>query len=97
MTTGQRAALTVLLGAGIPIVEHLTGLDGAAATGAIFTAVSGRTRIDHLPGSRRRTHLIGWVHRGRDSYLLGIAELVRSGEQLRGDRGHVWTGSVPNW
>jgi kynurenine formamidase len=54
MTTGQRAAHIVLLGADIPIVEHLTGLDGAAATGAIFTAVSGRTRIGHPPGSHRR-------------------------------------------
>jgi arylformamidase len=38
-TTGQRPAHTVLLGAGIPIVEHLTGLDAVPATGAIFTAV----------------------------------------------------------
>jgi kynurenine formamidase len=38
-TTGQRPAHTVLLAAGIPIVEHLTGLDGVPLTGAIFTAV----------------------------------------------------------
>jgi arylformamidase len=35
-TTGQRPAHTVLLAAGIAIVEHLTGLDGVPATGAIF-------------------------------------------------------------
>ena len=38
-TTGQRPAHTVLLAAGIPVVEHLTRLDGVPATGAIFTAV----------------------------------------------------------
>ena len=38
-TTGQRPAHTVLLAAGILVVEHLTGLDGLPATGATFTAV----------------------------------------------------------
>jgi arylformamidase len=38
-TTGERPAHTLLLGAGIPIVEHLTGLDRLPATGARFTAV----------------------------------------------------------
>lgn len=38
-TTGHRPAHTVLLGAGIPIVEHLTGLADLPATGAHFTAV----------------------------------------------------------
>ena len=38
-TTGERPAHTILLGAGIPIVEHLTGLAGLPATGARFTAV----------------------------------------------------------
>ena len=38
-TTGQRPAHTVLLAAGILIVEHLTGLDRVPAIGAIFTAV----------------------------------------------------------
>jgi kynurenine formamidase len=38
-TTGERPAHTRLLRAGIPIVEHLTGLDQLPATGARFTAV----------------------------------------------------------
>jgi len=38
-TTGERPAHTALLAAGIPIVEHLTGLDGVPAAGATFTAV----------------------------------------------------------
>ncbi|MEJ7629030.1 MAG: cyclase family protein [Nocardioidaceae bacterium] len=38
-TSGHRPAHTVLLGAGIPIVEHLTGLADLPATGAHFTAV----------------------------------------------------------
>ncbi len=36
---GHRPAHTVLLGAGIPVVEHLTGLADLPATGALFTAV----------------------------------------------------------
>lgn len=36
---GERPAHTRLLAAGIPIVEHLTGLDRLPATGATFTAV----------------------------------------------------------
>lgn len=36
---GARPAHTVLLGAGIPVVEHLTGLAGLPDTGAVFTAV----------------------------------------------------------
>jgi arylformamidase len=35
----HRPAHTVLLGAGIPVVEHLTGLDQLPATGARFSAV----------------------------------------------------------
>ncbi len=35
-TTGRRPAHTLLLAAGIPVVEHLTGLDAVPATGAIF-------------------------------------------------------------
>lgn len=38
-TTGERPAHTRLLRAGIPIVEHLTGLDQLPTTGARFTAV----------------------------------------------------------
>ncbi|HEX2174571.1 MAG TPA: cyclase family protein [Nocardioidaceae bacterium] len=38
-TTGERPAHTRLLGAGIPIVEHLTGLHHLPAAGARFTAV----------------------------------------------------------
>jgi len=34
-----RPAHTVLLGAGIPVVEHLTGLGGLPDAGAVFTAV----------------------------------------------------------
>ncbi|WP_067475170.1 cyclase family protein [Actinomadura hibisca] len=36
---GQRPAHTLLLGAGVPIVENLTGLDLLPKTGARFTAV----------------------------------------------------------
>jgi arylformamidase len=36
---GERPAHTLLLSAGIPIVEHLTGLDQLPPTGAQFTAV----------------------------------------------------------
>jgi arylformamidase len=36
---GERPAHTLLLGAGIPVVEHLTGLDRLPPTGARFTAV----------------------------------------------------------
>ena len=35
----RRPAHTVLLGAGVPVVEHLTGLDQLPPTGARFTAV----------------------------------------------------------
>ncbi|CAN5367490.1 MAG: cyclase family protein [Nocardioidaceae bacterium] len=38
-TTGQRPAHTILLAAGIPIVEHLTGMDALPVTGALFSAV----------------------------------------------------------
>lgn len=38
-TTGRRPAHTVLLAAGIPVVEHLTRLSQLPATGAAFTAV----------------------------------------------------------
>jgi arylformamidase len=36
---GQRPAHTLLLAAGIPVVEHLTGLDQLPPSGARFTAV----------------------------------------------------------
>jgi kynurenine formamidase len=39
---GSRPAHTTLLGAGIPIVEHLTGLDQLPSTGFRFTAVPAR-------------------------------------------------------
>ena len=38
-TTGERPAHTLLLAAGIPVVEHLTSLAELPATGAKFTAV----------------------------------------------------------
>lgn len=38
-TTGERPAHTLLLAAGIPVVEHLTSLADLPATGARFTAV----------------------------------------------------------
>lgn len=38
-STGERPAHTVLLAAGIPVVEHLTGLDRLPGAGALFTAV----------------------------------------------------------
>ncbi|HEV2089044.1 MAG TPA: cyclase family protein [Cryptosporangiaceae bacterium] len=44
-TTGDdRPAHSVLLGAGIPVVEHLTGLDQLPVTGARFTAAPARVR-----------------------------------------------------
>ena len=36
---GERPAHTLLLAAGIPVVEHLTGLGQLPPTGALFTAV----------------------------------------------------------
>jgi kynurenine formamidase len=42
MGDSERPAHTVLLGAGVPIVEHLTGLDALPADGARFTAVPPR-------------------------------------------------------
>ena len=39
---GERPAHTVLLAAGIPIVEHLTGLEELPPTGARFTAAPPR-------------------------------------------------------
>jgi len=41
---GERPAHTVLLGAGIPIVEHLRGLDGLPAQGFRFTAAPAPVR-----------------------------------------------------
>ncbi len=38
-TDGRRPVHTTLLGAGIPIVEHLRGLEQLPATGFRFTAV----------------------------------------------------------
>jgi len=38
-TTGHRPAHSVLLAAGIPVVEHLTRLYGVPSTGALFSAV----------------------------------------------------------
>lgn len=38
-SAGERPAHTALLAAGVPIVEHLTGLDAVPTTGARFTAV----------------------------------------------------------
>jgi kynurenine formamidase len=40
--TGQRPAHTLLLAAGIPVVEHLTGLDRLPPTGARFSAAPPR-------------------------------------------------------
>jgi kynurenine formamidase len=39
---GERPAHTLLLGAGIPIIEHMTGLEQLPPTGARFTAVPPR-------------------------------------------------------
>jgi len=41
---GERPAHSLLLAAGIPVVEHLTGLDQVPATGARFTATPPRLR-----------------------------------------------------
>jgi len=43
-TDGERPAHTVLLGAGIPIVEHLRGLDGLPEQGFRFTAAPAPVR-----------------------------------------------------
>ncbi|MGC4939789.1 cyclase family protein [Kribbella sp. DT2] len=42
MTDGTRPSHTLLLAAGLPIVEHLTGLEQLPPTGAIFTAAPPR-------------------------------------------------------
>lgn len=42
MTDGTRPSHTVLLAAGVPIVEHLTGLDQLPVHGALFTAAPPR-------------------------------------------------------
>jgi kynurenine formamidase len=39
LTDGERPAHTLLLAAGVPVVEHLTGLDQLPPSGASFTAV----------------------------------------------------------
>ncbi len=44
LTDPQRPAHTAILGAGIPLVEHLTGLDGLPPTGWRFFAVPPRIR-----------------------------------------------------
>jgi kynurenine formamidase len=44
MSDANRPAHTILLEAGVPIVEHLTGLDAVPVTGATFTAVPPRIR-----------------------------------------------------
>jgi arylformamidase len=41
---GEQPAHSLLLAAGIPVVEHLTGLDQVPATGACFTATPPRLR-----------------------------------------------------
>ncbi|MFL6130271.1 MAG: cyclase family protein [Mycobacteriales bacterium] len=41
-STGERPAHTILLAAGIPVVEHLTGLDQLPPTGARFSAAPPR-------------------------------------------------------
>jgi kynurenine formamidase len=47
---GERPAHTLLLAAGIPVVEHLTGLDQLPPTGAWFTAVPLRVqRMGTIP------------------------------------------------
>ena len=43
-TTGHRPAHSVLLAAGIPVVEHLTHLSELPATGSRFTAVPPKVR-----------------------------------------------------
>ncbi len=44
MSNGTRPVHTTLLGAGIPIVEHMTGLAGLSADGFRFTAAPPRVR-----------------------------------------------------
>jgi kynurenine formamidase len=53
---GQRPAHTVLLAAGIPIVDHLTRLDQLPLTGARFTAVPPRI-ADFEPSQSGPTRL----------------------------------------
>ena len=43
-STGYRPAHTLLLAAGILVVEHLTNLASLPATGALFTAVPAPVR-----------------------------------------------------
>ena len=54
-STGERPVHTALLAAGIPIVEHLTGLDAAAAVGrALHRHPAGGARPGHVPRPRLR-------------------------------------------
>ena len=50
-----RPAHTGLLAAGIPVVEHLTGLDRAAAKRRpVHRGAAARRRVRHVPGARVR-------------------------------------------
>ena len=68
---GHRPAHSILLAAGIPIVEHLTGLAGIPVTGATFTAVPPRIAAfgtfpvrayASLPGEEPHDHLRSGGH-----------------------------------
>ncbi|HET6531222.1 MAG TPA: cyclase family protein, partial [Actinoplanes sp.] len=74
---GRRPAHSILLGAGIPIVEHLTGLEDLPPTGARFTAVPPRVAafgtfpvraFATVPAVEPHDHLRsgGWLPTGGD-------------------------------
>jgi kynurenine formamidase len=70
--SGERPAHSLLLAAGIPIVEHLTGLENVPPTGARFTAAPPRVAgfgtfpvraYAAVPGREPHDHLRsgGWL------------------------------------
>ena len=53
--TGDRPAHTALLASGVPVVEHLTGLQALPARGGtVHRGARGRAGARHLPGARFR-------------------------------------------
>ena len=62
--TGERPVHTALLGAGVPVIEHLTGLDRASRRVVhVHRGAAEGPRPRHLPGARLRRR--GLIRRGR--------------------------------
>jgi hypothetical protein len=94
---GERPAHTLLLAAGIPVVEHLTGLEQLPPTGARFTAAPLRieglgtipvrafARLPGLPRSHRavawRNGTLAWSLGRRERRAGPMAQRARRGDQ----------------